>query len=265
MAAAVAGEVLPGGQRRTLDPAPTRPVDLDPRRVQVGHLVVLEVEQPLHSAGEGAAHRRQVAAVAAVTEDEGAGAPGRHQAAGLADVAGGEGEVPAQLRRDRRDGACEIAPVGLLDEVRDDLGIGLRAEVVAARHQLRAQLGEVLDDPVEDDGELAATGRQRVGVLDRDAAVRCPARVADTAADLEIIRQVCREPGDGTNRPLHLQGAADVERHPRRVVTAVLEQLQPLEQALGDVRRARVADDPAHAYLPPFALAGALGGAGSVP
>ena len=42
-----------------------------------------------------------------------------------------------------------------LDEVHDDLGVGLRAERVAVGDERLLQLAVVLDDPVEDDREPA--------------------------------------------------------------------------------------------------------------
>ena len=55
----------------------------------------------------------------------------------------------------RAHGRGEVAVVGLLDEVRDGLGIGLRGEGVPGRLELGAQLDEVLDDAVVDDRQLA--------------------------------------------------------------------------------------------------------------
>jgi hypothetical protein len=67
-----------------------------------------------------------------------------------------------------------------LDEVGDDLGVGLRAEAVAFLEERVLELAEVLHDPVEDDRNLVldAAG-QRMRVLEGDLAVRGPACVAD--------------------------------------------------------------------------------------
>ena len=56
-----------------------------------------------------------------------------------------------------------------LDKVRDDLGVGLRGELVTFLLERRAQFAEVLDDAVEDDGHLlgvAAGERMRIAVRD---------------------------------------------------------------------------------------------------
>ena len=63
-----------------------------------------------------------------------------------------------------------------MDEVRDDLGVGLRPENVAARPQRVAQLLVILDDAIVNDGDLAA-GQMRMRVVGRGRPVRGPARV----------------------------------------------------------------------------------------
>ena len=62
----------------------------------------------------------------------------------------------------------EVAVVVALEQVHDDLGVGLGAELVALREQLRLELAVVLDDPVEHDREprVVAAG-ERMGVLAR--------------------------------------------------------------------------------------------------
>ena len=71
-----------------------------------------------------------------------------------------EREVALELRVDGAHGRDEVAVVGVLEQVRDHLGVGLGAERVARRLQLLAQLAVVLDDPVEDDRELARRRRR---------------------------------------------------------------------------------------------------------
>ena len=63
------------------------------------------------------------------------------------------------------------------DKMRDDFGVGLRAEFDAARFQLFAQFAEILDDAVMHDRELVGGMRMRVVFV--RAAMRRPARVAD--------------------------------------------------------------------------------------
>src|SRR3546814_13860225 len=65
------------------------------------------------------------------------------------------------------------------NEMRDDLGIGLALEFAAATGQRLAQRLEIIDDAIVDKRDLA--GRVGVRVARRRRAVRCPARVRDTA------------------------------------------------------------------------------------
>jgi hypothetical protein len=58
----------------------------------------------------------------------------------------------------------EVAPVALLDQVGDRLGVGLGGERVAACLEPVAELAEVLDDPVVDHGDRAGAVLMRMGV-----------------------------------------------------------------------------------------------------
>ena len=74
-----------------------------------------------------------------------------------------------------------------LDQVRDDLGVGLGDERVPFRLQLALQIEVVLDDPVVDDDDAAGAVAVRMRVLFGRPAVRRPARVADAVVALERI------------------------------------------------------------------------------
>ena len=76
---------------------------------------------------------------------------------GLVVVDRDDREVPFELRVDAAERLREIAVVLLLEQVDDDLGVGLGRERVTALGQLRPQLAVVLDDPVEDDREAAGS------------------------------------------------------------------------------------------------------------
>ena len=68
-----------------------------------------------------------------------------------------EREVPFELRVRLLYGGDEIAVVMALDEVHDDLGIGLRRKRVALGDELFLQLAVVLDDAVEHDRDCASS------------------------------------------------------------------------------------------------------------
>ena len=166
----------------------------------------------------------------------------------------------AAMHDDERVGALELAQrrtcrlgqialVGLLDEVRDRLGVGLGRERVAARLERVAQLPEVLDDPVVDDRDLARAVLVGMGVQVVRAPVRGPARVR------QPDRGVRRPVGDGRLEIGELAGAlldeevARVvdERDARRVVAAVLEPLEPFDEDRARLTGTGVSDDATHA------------------
>ena len=150
------------------------------------------------------------------------------------------------------DGVGEVALVGLLDEVGDRLGVGLRGQRVAARLEAVAQLAEVLDDAVVDDRDLAGAVAVRVGVEVVRASVGGPARVG------EADRRVRGPVGDGRLEVDQLAGAlldeqvtgVVDERDAGRVVAAVLEALEPLDEDGPRLPGTGVTDDAAHLGLP---------------
>ncbi len=155
---------------------------------------------------------------------------------------------------DGLDEAAERHVVG--DEVRDDLGVGLRREVRAAVAEAAPQRDVVLDDAVDDDVDAVARVEVRVGVGLRDAAVGRPARVADPARRLDrrdgaAGRRGCR--GDGLAQPAEVadgahRGDLPVDEHGDAggVIAAVLELLQAGEEDLLHRSPADVSDDAAH-------------------
>ena len=137
-----------------------------------------------------------------------------------------------------------------LDEVRDDLGVGLGDELVALLLQLLLQIEVVLDDAVVDDDDLAGAVAVRMGVLFGRPAVRRPARVADAVVagkrigvdDLLEVRQLAGAAAQVDRAVAH-------DRHARRVVAAIFEPPQPVDQHGHDVLRSDVSDDSAHSVL----------------
>src|SRR5262249_39838219 len=169
-----------------------------------------------------------------------------------------EGVVAAKLAERPAYRLGEIAVVLALDQVGDDLGVGLRGELVALGLQVAAELGVVLDDPVEDDVDLVLTVAMGMGVLLGRPAVGGPARV--TEADGRRGR------GDGDRpapvRGVLLHGDAQVReiadsahavdlavrdhRNAGRVIASVLELLQAGDQQVPARSVTDVSDNAAH-------------------
>ena len=134
--------------------------------------------------------------------------------------------------------------------MRDDLGVGLRGEDVAGGLEALAQRLVVLDDAVVDDGDLAV-GDVRMRVGRRGRAVRRPARVRDAGVRGERARIGLRgEIGDArrAHQPLEVRrrGIVADDREAGRVVAAVLEPSNAVDQDGNDVPRGRRSDDAAH-------------------
>ena len=171
--------------------------------------------------------------------DDPVGMVGVHDADGV-----GAAHVP-QREPHRLD---EVAGVLRLDEVGQHLGVGVGDEPMPLGRQAGLDLGVVLDDAVVDERQLAgAVGmRMRVRVVRRP--VGRPARVADAgmarrAVAVEVIGEVRELAGlllDEDGAVIGPHGDAG------RVVAAVLEPPQALDQDRRGVTRTDVSDDPAH-------------------
>ena len=128
------------------------------------------------------------------------------------------------------------------DQVGEDLGIGLRAELVSGAGERLLQLEMVLDDPVVHHGHAAVLVRVRIFI--RRLAVGCPPRVPDAG---HPARHLLLALGADDGQPLSAE-----DRHPRRIVAPVLELAQPVHQQGRAILLAHVSNDPAHALPPPL-------------
>ena len=133
------------------------------------------------------------------------------------------------------------------DEVGQDLRVRLGTENVPRREQVVLQLGVVLDDPVMDHRETPGAVEVRVRVGVGGLAVRGPARVGD--ADVAGGGVSLDEVGQRLDAALalaRLDLAAVDGGQPGRVIAAVFEPAQAVEQDRGGGGFADVADDAAH-------------------
>jgi hypothetical protein len=210
----------------------------------VGDVTLVEVDHaPRHRQERRRIGREEMIAVADA-DDERASLPRAHDPAGFAGGDHGDGVGTVKLGHGRLHRVQEIAatrsvPVGV-HQVRDDLGVGLRAEDVPQRLQALAQRLEVLDDAVVDDGDLV--GRDvRMGVGRGRRAVRRPTGVGDAGAGRQAARvSLRREVGHarGADHSLEAGRSPRVDdRQPRRVVTAVFESADAVDQDRDDVAR----------------------------
>ncbi len=140
----------------------------------------------------------------------------------------------------------------VLDQVRDDLGVGLGEEGVAEIAQLPLEGEVVLDDPVVYDHHLTLAVAVRVRVDVAGAPVGGPAGVSDAKrAAGPAIAQAC-----GQRLQLaHALADAQVpvlseDSDARAVVAPILQPPQPLQKDWGGGSIAHIADDAAHQRPP---------------
>ena len=130
--------------------------------------------------------------------------------------------------------------------MRNDFGVGLGDEFGALGLQLAAQLDEILDDAVVHDRELFGGMRMRI-VLGRTAVGR-PAGVADADSSQQRLA------GEPLLQILELalgtpprQHAVLQRRDARRIIAAVFEALERIDQLRRSWLLADDPDDAAHA------------------
>ncbi len=121
------------------------------------------------------------------TDDQRRGAAGGDDHSRLVRVGEHQREMALQPAQHREHGgrevACGVAVSVLLgDQVNSDLGVGVAGELHTGGFQLGAQHGEVLDDPVVDDGDPSGGVAVRVGVAIGGSAVGGPTGVAQAGA-----------------------------------------------------------------------------------
>src|SRR6185295_6266200 len=134
-----------------------------------------------------------------------------------------------------------------MDQVRDNFRVGVRGELVAERSEPGADRFVVLDDAVVHHRDAA--GDVRVGVALGGHAVRGPARMADADGAVQgVLLGQLLELSHPPARAQALQRAID-DGHAGRVVAAVLEALEALDQDRHDVAAGYRSDDSAHRYV----------------
>src|SRR5579883_3332096 len=231
-------------------------IDRDARAVEDRPVALFEI-------GDAARQRRQGEGIGAdehlaiaIADGERAAAPGADEEVVVAGEEKGEAEGAFEAVQRLADRLLRRQP--LIEVARhhdgDGLGIGLGLEAVAELAQLAAQLLEILDDAVVDDGDARRRDGMGVGLV-RDA-MRRPARMAD--AD-RALHRLLLEAGDEVVElalgAAALDLAVDQRRDPRRLIAAVFETAQPVDEERRHLALADDSDDAAHQPCPLFCLA----------
>src|SRR5215471_2136150 len=129
--------------------------------------------------------------------------------------------------------------------MRDSLSVGIAEELAAAFVQLLAQLAEVFDDAVVHDRKQIGGVRMGV-VLSRPPMCR-PARMTNSdRAFQRFTLEPCFERTQLAFSAAAAEHALLKRGHARRVIAAVFEALERIDQLAGDRRVSENSDDPAH-------------------
>ena len=226
--------------------------DVDAVARDLREIALLEIDETLrHGQERGHAARDEVLADAE-TDHERARDPRDDDALGVFRVEHEEGVGADEAAHGQPHGLDEVVAIlqMIVHEVRGDFGVGFREKLVALRDQLVLDGLVVLDDAVVNDGDAVA-GQVRMRIRLGDAAVRGPARVGDAEpASQRRLRELLLELRDLAD------GAAQTERVVRlhhgnacRVIAAILEPAQTLDQDGHDVALGDGSYDSAHSFL----------------
>jgi hypothetical protein len=152
-------------------------------------------------------------------------------------------EVPARPANCLRE---PVLPV-VLNEVGDDLRVGLGSKAMPLCCQRPAEFAVVLNDPVVDEGEPGPAVHVGMGVGLGRASMGRPTRVADP----ERPKGSCRsdqglERGDFPSRLPHLEPGRGHCGDAGRVVTPIFEAVEARNQERNGVTMTGVSDDAAH-------------------
>ena len=241
----------PEGLELTLSAVETD--DRDRTGPDLGDLVIRELVQRPGSPEECRYVGRDKAYPIDLSQDEWRRPSCRRDHLRLVGAHGREREVTAKLGHAASQRLGEAGPICELplEQVGDDLGIGLGGPCVALDGQLLPELLVVLDDAVVHDRHAAGAVAMRVGVaLDRGPMGR-PARM--TYAGAHVSRRAggclpqCLQRVAPHGVALSPQAVVADEDDPRRVIAAVLQESQGVQHHLQRVGRAGDPDDSAHA------------------
>ena len=215
---------------------------------QVGDVALVEEDDPAGVGQHRGDIRREHVLALAETHDEGHVVARADEPAGLAPVEHRDGVGAVGLAQRGTHRVRDVALVGLLHEVCEDLGVGLGAEPVATREEAVAEVPEVLDDAVVDDRDVAGAVHVGMGVAVVGPAMGRPAGVGEADGGLRRHVEQCRaQVGELARALLHEHLARrGHERDARRVIAPVLQPCEPVEQDGRRVPRPDVSDDATH-------------------
>ncbi len=173
-----------------------------------------------------------------------------HDRVGLRRIQHGQPIGAADQPERRPHGGIERSGRHRGDQMRQHLGVGFRAEGDAFGFEPRPQCRGVLDDAVMDDRDAAGRVAMRMGVAVARFAMRRPAGMGDAGRAAEARRQDLLEFAHPALAFGQAQLAAAGDGDAGRIIAAIFEPMQSLDQDRRRVALADVTDDAAHGWSP---------------
>src|ERR1017187_6534396 len=172
----------------------------------------------------------------------------RHDLVGIGARDRGQREHAGNLLHGPAHGFLEVAREVSLDQVRDHFSVRFRLENVAFGLEALFQWQIVLDDSVVHHDHVALAVAMGVGVLFGGTAVSGPAGVADAARPVQRVHaddilQIAQLTLGAANLELII---AAIDGEPSRIVAAVFQPLQPLQNDRHRLAVPDVPDDSTH-------------------
>ena len=235
------------GPLHRLPVPPQNLVALVPEHHQV---VVFQEDHPPGIGQDGRDVRGQEIFALPQAQDQGAFLAGRHQHPRLLGIDDAQGVGAPDGRQSLAHRLQILQPLAQIlgDEMGDDLGVGLRRELVALLKELLLHLQVVFDDAVMDHGDGVHQVGMGVGL--GGAAVGGPAGVADAhlarqglpAQQLVQFDQFAHAAANG-------QAVIADHRHPRRIIAPILQAFQAVQNDGHGLLGPQITDNAAHIYL----------------
>ncbi len=183
-------------------------------------------------------------------DHQGASRPCHHQPVGRGTVDHRDGVGAAQAREASPHRREQVGAVieGMVDQVGDQLGIGVRFDRIAARQQLGAQLGMIFDNAVVHHRH-AVGGDMGMRVALARRAVGGPAGVSQTQRPLQRMGfQRLGQHLDLAHGAHPLEALSAQNHHTSRVIATVFQTPQALQQDGRYIALRDGADDATHGF-----------------
>ena len=217
----------------------------------------LQISDFLRQWRKGKCVRTQISFAIAIADDQRAAEPRANQEIGKLAKRNRQRKGSAQTRKHRlhRIGG-RMASLDLLrHQMRHNFGIGFAFERPPARRQFVAELLEILDNAIVDQGHFARRMRMRVACGWRamcGPTGMCDAYITSSVIGLEHVDEIGQ---------LALRTAADELTVKHRadtgtVIAAIFHSLQPIDQPVRDRRFANNSNNAAHLFCFPICFVG---------